>query len=332
MGRLRLPDPPRAGRIVLELEMVGKSYGDKVVFRDTNLLVERGDKIALVGPNGAGKSTLMRLLAGAEPPDSGECKLGHNVEVSFFSQDRAYNLNENHTVLENMMEASPVSLIPRLRNILGAFLFHGDDVDKKVKILSGGEESRLALAKMLLRTSNVLLLDEPTNHLDLDSKEVLLRTLTSYKGTLVFVSHDRYFIDELADKILEVGGGSVQMYWGNYEDYLRAKRANLEETVTDPTKPRREEKQVPRKDPPKTPTSKNRARRLREQLEGLEESIAETETGIASLEGRMVVPGFYDNPVAATEIVETHQSLKDKLETLYEEWEALAKDVGIQRG
>jgi ATP-binding cassette subfamily F protein 3 len=323
---LRLPDPPRSGRIVLELEKVGKSYGDNVVFRGVDLLVERGDKIALVGPNGAGKSTLMRLLAGAEPPDSGERKLGYNVEARFFSQDRAYNLNENRTVLENMMEAAPLEQIPRLRNILGAFLFHGDDVDKKVKVLSGGEESRLALAKMLLRTSNVLLLDEPTNHLDLDSKEILLHALKNYKGTVLFVSHDRYFIDELADKILEVGGGSLQMYWGNYEDYLRAKP---EETVIEGAKPRREKKPPTERGARATTTSKNQARRLREKLDGLEESIAETETAIASLEGRMSVPGFYDNPAEAAAIVETHQSLKDKLEKLYEEWDALAKKQEI---
>jgi ATP-binding cassette subfamily F protein 3 len=320
---LRLPEPPRAGRIVLELEKVNKRYGDKIVFRDTDLLVERGDKMALVGPNGAGKSTLMRLLAGDEPPDSGERKLGHNAELSFFSQERGHNLNENVTVLENMMEASPVDWIPRLRTILGAFLFHGDDVDKKVKILSGGESSRLALAKMLLRTANVLLLDEPTNHLDLDSKEVLLHALKNYKGTVVFVSHDRYFIDELAEKILEVGGGSAQMYWGNYEDYLRAQP---EVTASERAEPRREKKSTPIRDAHKTTTSKNRARRLRGQLENLEEAIAETETAIASLEGRMSVPGFYDDSAAATEIIATHQSLKGQLEKLFEEWKTLAEE------
>jgi ATP-binding cassette subfamily F protein 3 len=320
---LRLPEPPRTGRIVLELQKVNKSYGDKVVFRDTDLLVERGDKVALVGPNGAGKSTLMRLLAGDEPPDSGKRKLGSNAAVSFFSQERAHNLNESATVLENMMEASPVDWIPRLRTILGAFLFHGDDVDKKVKILSGGEESRLALAKMLLRTSNVLLLDEPTNHLDLDSKEILLLALKQYKGTVVFVSHDRYFIDELSNKILEVGGGSTELYWGNYEDYLRAK---TEMNPTEDSAPRCEKKAVPIKSTQKTTTSKNQARRMREQLEKLEEAIAETETAIASLEGRMSVSGFYDDSTTSNEILATHQSLKDQLETQLEEWEALAEE------
>jgi ATP-binding cassette subfamily F protein 3 len=319
--KLKLPEPVRSGRIVLELEGVTKRYGDKLVFDSIDLLVERGDRIALVGPNGAGKSTLMRLLADEEPLDSGERKLGHKAEVSFFSQERYFNLDENKTVLENLMEAAHVSLVPQLRNILGAFLFHGDDVDKKAKVLSGGEESRLALAKLLLQPANTLLLDEPTNHLDIDSKEVLLHALKTYKGTLVFVSHDRYFIDALATKIIEVGEGSAKMYWGNYEDYLYAKEAALEPVVEQLSK---DKPRVSTKAKPRTTTSKNQARKLREELSRLEESIAETETAIASLEGRMSMAGFYDDPDAAAEIVQTHQDLKSKLETLYGEWEALA--------
>jgi ATP-binding cassette subfamily F protein 3 len=322
--KLRLPEPVRSGRIVLELEKINKSYGGKIVFRDVDLLVERGDKMALVGPNGAGKSTLMRLLAAAEPPDSGQRKLGHKVETSFFSQERSFNLKENKTVLENMLEVSPVSLVPQLRNILGAFLFHGDDVDKRVQVLSGGEESRLALAKMLLQPANVLLLDEPTNHLDIDSKEILLRALGSYKGTVVFVSHDRYFIDMLANKILEVGEGTVRMYWGNYEDYLRAKPG---EGTSPPEEPKsaRDAPLPPEQPSRRSTTSKNQARLLRERLEQLEESIAETETATASLEGRMSVPGFYDDQAVAAEIVETHKNLKSKLEKLYKEWEKLVE-------
>ncbi len=319
--KLKLPEPVRSGRIVLELEAVDKRYGDKEVFRHIDLLVERGDKIALVGPNGAGKSTLMRLLSGTEPTDSGQLKLGHKVEVSFFSQERFFNLDENKTVLENLMEAAQVSLVPQLRTILGAFLFHGDDVDKKAKVLSGGEESRLALAKMLLQPANTLLLDEPTNHLDIDSKEVLLHALKSYKGTLVFVSHDRYFIDSLANKVIEVGEGSTRMYWGNYEDYLHAKAASLEPVAEHVPS---EKTPVPSKTKLRSATSKNQARKLREELSRLEESTAETETAIASLEGRMSVAGFYDDADAAALIVETHQELKNKLEALYQEWEALA--------
>ena len=185
--RLRLPEVERSGRVVLELENIHKSYGDNHVFNGANLLVERGERMALVGPNGVGKSTLMRLLSETENVDSGKLRLGHSVKTGYFSQDR-YDLDEERTVLENMTDGAPTEMIPRLRSLLGAFLFHGDDVDKKVKVLSGGEKSRLALARMLLRPANVLLLDEPSNHLDLDSKEILLDALRAYQGTLVFVS------------------------------------------------------------------------------------------------------------------------------------------------
>ena len=187
-------------------------------------MIERGDRIALVGPNGAGKSTLMRILAGDLPPDEGVRLLGHKVVLDYFAQDQAAVLNPSRTVLEEMSSASSVSMGPMIRTILGGFLFGADDVFKKVAVLSGGERNRLALAKMLLNPSNVLLLDEPTNHLDLDSKEVLLDALEDYGGTLVFVSHDRYFVDNLATKVIEVGGGEAPLYPGGYEDFLYWKK------------------------------------------------------------------------------------------------------------
>ena len=183
-------------------------------------MVERGDRIALVGPNGAGKSTLMRILAGVDRADEGVRLEGHKVVLDYFAQDQAAVLNPARTVYEEMSSASSVTMAPMIRTILGGFLFEGDDVYKKVAVLSGGERNRLALAKMLLHASNVLLLDEPTNHLDLDSKEVLLDALDDYGGTLVFVSHDRYFVDKLATKVIEVGGGEAPLYPGGYEDFL----------------------------------------------------------------------------------------------------------------
>jgi ATP-binding cassette subfamily F protein 3 len=319
--KLRLPKPPRSGRIVVELNGVDKRYGEKRVFDSLNLLIERGDKIALVGPNGAGKSTLMRLLSRVEPPDRGELKPGHNVTGAYFSQDRAFDLAERKTVLDNLTEVAPVELVPQIRNILGAFLFHGDDVEKIAKVLSGGEKSRLALAKMLLQPANLLLLDEPTNHLDLDSKEVLLEALKSYRGTLVFVSHDRYFIDELANKVAEVGNGAVQLHWGNYEDFVRATQA----APTEPAKATVAARRGPSGTKPAPRNGKsNRERQLHDQVDRLEESIAEIETAVASLEGRMAVPGFYDDPDGAAEVVATHQDLKGELQRLYRQWEELA--------
>ena len=222
--RFKFPEAPRPGRVVLELKGVRKAYGDNVVLRQVDLIVERGDRIALVGPNGAGKSTLMRTLGGVDRPDEGLRLEGHKVVLDYFAQDQASVLNPSLTVHEEMTASSPMTMVPMVRTILGGFLFEGDDAFKRVAVLSGGERNRLALAKMLLRPSNVLLLDEPTNHLDLDSKEVLLDALRDYGGTLVFVSHDRYFVDQLASKVIEVGGGEAPLYPGGYEDFLYWKK------------------------------------------------------------------------------------------------------------
>ncbi|HEY6553673.1 MAG TPA: ATP-binding cassette domain-containing protein, partial [Vicinamibacteria bacterium] len=222
--RFKFPDSPKAGRVVLELHGARKVYGKNVVLEGVDLLVERGDRIALVGPNGAGKSTLMRILAGVDRPDSGTRVEGHQVVMSYFAQDQAAVLNPGRTVYEEMSSTSPTTMVPMIRNILGGFLFSGDDVSKKCGVLSGGERNRLALAKMLLTPSNLLLLDEPTNHLDLDSKEVLLDALADYGGTLIFVSHDRYFVDRLANKVIEVGDGVAPLYPGGYEDFLHWKK------------------------------------------------------------------------------------------------------------
>jgi len=218
--RFKFPEAARPGRIVLELHGVRRAYEKNVVLGGIELLVERGDRIALVGPNGAGKSTLMRILAGVDRPDEGVRLEGHRVSCDYFAQDQAEALDASRTVYEEMTQASSTTMAPMIRTILGGFLFGGDDVHKKVSVLSGGERNRLALAKMLLHASNVLLLDEPTNHLDLDSKEILLEALSDYGGTLVFVSHDRYFVDRLATKVIEVGGGEAPVYPGGYEDFL----------------------------------------------------------------------------------------------------------------
>ncbi len=229
--RFRFPEAPRPGRVVLEARGVHRAYGDNVVLRHVDLLIERGDRIALVGPNGAGKTTLMRILAGVDRPDEGVRLEGHRVILDYFAQDQASTLNPNRTVYEEMTTASPLTMVPMIRTLLGGFLFEGDDVYKKVAVLSGGERNRLALARMLLRPSNVLLLDEPTNHLDLESKQVLLDALAEYAGTLIFVSHDRYFVDRLAGKVIEVGEGEAPLYPGDYEDFLYwKKRQELGET------------------------------------------------------------------------------------------------------
>ena len=215
----KFPASAKSGRTVVELRDVAKAYGDVRVFERANVHIERGDRVALVGPNGAGKSTLMRMLSGVEAPDRGERIEGYRVITQYFAQDEAVRLDGSLTVYETLASGSPVDMVPAIRNILGGFLFTEDDVYKRVKVLSGGERTRLAVARMLLRPSNTLILDEPTNHLDIDSTDVLLDALTDYGGTLIFVSHDRYFVDRLATKIIDIGHGEAALYPGNYEEF-----------------------------------------------------------------------------------------------------------------
>src|SRR5881394_154211 len=228
------PQPKASGRIVAEFAGVAKSYGEKEVFCDVSFMIERGDRIALVGVNGAGKSTLIKLLAGTEPLSAGEFTLGHSVQFDYFAQDQYKELDQDARMIDDIGRVSPSSRETDLRNLLGCFLFSGDEVFKRIGVLSGGERNRYALLRMLLHPANFLLLDEPTNHLDMRAKDVLLEALSKYTGTVVFVSHDRYFIDKLATRIFEVGDGKVEVYPGNYEDYRWRKEggaAKLQEVV-----------------------------------------------------------------------------------------------------
>src|SRR5208337_845349 len=229
------PQPKPSGRIVAEFSGVAKSYGENEVFRNVSFMIERGDRIALVGVNGAGKSTLIKLLAEEEPLSQGEYKLGHNVQADYFAQDQYKELNPDARILDDIGELSPRSTQTELRSLLGCFLFSADEVFKRIGVLSGGERNRYALLRMLLHPANFLLLDEPTNHLDMRAKDVLLKALMDYTGTVVFVSHDRYFIDKLATRVFEVGDGKVEVYPGNYEDYRWRKQGGaekLQETVS----------------------------------------------------------------------------------------------------
>jgi ATP-binding cassette subfamily F protein 3 len=221
----KFPQPPPSGRTVVEAENLSKSYGRKQVLDKVNFTIERGDRVALVGVNGAGKSTMIRLLTGVEAPTSGQVKLGHNVVSEYFAQDQYKVLNGESRMLDDISRAALKVPELELRSLLGCFLFRGDDVFKPLGVLSGGERNRYALARILVSPSNFLLLDEPTNHLDMRAKDVLLEAIAAFSGTVVFVSHDRYFIDRLATRVLEVEGGTVTSHEGNYEDYLRRKEA-----------------------------------------------------------------------------------------------------------
>jgi ATP-binding cassette subfamily F protein 3 len=224
----QFPQPPRTGRRVGGLSRVHKAYGDNVVYAGVDFQVERGERVALVGVNGAGKSTLLKMMAGALPFDAGERVLGANVEVQYYAQHQLDALDPTRTVLEELERAAPEASITRLRTILGSFLFSGDTVDKKVSVLSGGEKARLALARMLARPAALLCMDEPTNHLDLASKEILEEALSGFTGTIVFISHDRYFINRIATRVVEVDRGRLTTYLGSYDDYLTHKSTTAE--------------------------------------------------------------------------------------------------------
>ena len=353
----------KSGRTVLELKDVRKAYGTLVVFDHLNLHIERGDRIALVGHNGAGKSTLMRMLSGEEAADTGERVEGHNIVMQYFAQDEATRMDPNPTVHDTLSSGSPMQMVPMIRNILGGFLFSGDDIYKKVRVLSGGERTRLAVARMLLRPSNTLLLDEPTNHLDLDSKDVLLDALADYGGTLIFVSHDRYFVERLATKIIEVGNGGVLVYPGTYKEFLwhkehpentapaakqapgnireRSANTGASQPAAPPARRRDEKSEQPTSAKSEQVASQQVSREERKKVEGearrkqraaqarkvrvdeLEGRIAEAEASIRELEGRMASSGFYDDRDASQKVVNQHQELMWKVGELMQRWELL---------
>jgi ATP-binding cassette subfamily F protein 3 len=287
------PQPKPGGRIVAEFVDVAKSYGEKEVFRGVNFMIERGDRIALVGVNGAGKSTLIKLLAETEPLTHGEYKLGHNVQPDYFAQDQYKELNPDARILDDLGGISPRSTQTDLRSLLGCFLFSADDVFKRIGVLSGGERNRYALLRMLLHPANFLLLDEPTNHLDMRAKDVLLKALSDYTGTVVFVSHDRYFIDKLATRVFEIGDGRVEVYPGNYEDYRWRKEggaAELQKAVSSPAHVQPTNGNVPpapsdesagkRLNPIKRKQMEARVHQLEAEINRLEDTIAECEAAL----------------------------------------------------
>jgi len=348
------PTCQKSGRTVLELAGVRKAYGPLTVFEHVDLHIERGDRIALVGPNGAGKSTLMRMLVGEEAPDAGTRTPGHNVVPEYFAQDEATRLNPVLTVYETLEAGSATDMVPAIRNILGGFLFSGDDIYKKAGVLSGGERTRLAVARMLLRPSNVLLLDEPTNHLDLDSKDVLLEALEDYGGTLILVSHDRYFVERLATKIVEVGHGGAQVYPGTYTEFLWSK-ANRDVSPSAPTSTRPPAGRSPaqsarpvRPSPAAAPPPAAQDREARKKLEterkkkqraaeSLQKRIAELENRIAAheqevktLEAAMAGAGFFDDPVASKPVIDRHQKLMWEVGDLMSQWEALQEHAAAE--
>jgi len=323
------PQPKPSGRTVVESTDVAKSYGPKEVFRDVNFTIQRGDRIALVGVNGAGKSTLIKLLTGIEPLTEGSLKLGHNVEPDYFAQDQYKELDSSRRLLDDLSDVAPQKSITELRGVLGCFLFSEDDVFKPIGVLSGGERNRYALARMLLHPSNFLLLDEPTNHLDMRAKDVLLESLEKYNGTVVFVSHDRYFIDKLATRIFEIGNGRVEVFPGNYEDYLwRKQREDAGETEAEQTAWAPTLSDVPGYNDQKSQSKKRinpiKLKQMQERHQQVEQGIARLEDGIAECERELQSFVSAEETARWTELLASRRA---ELEGLMSEWEGLSQEL-----
>ena len=316
---VKFPPAPRSGNVVVKTKNLTKSYGDKIVFSNADIVIERGEKIALVGRNGEGKTTFMKLLCKDIDPTSGNIELGHNVNLGYYAQNQEELLDLNDTVYETLDKIAVGDIRTKLRDILGAFLFRGDDVNKRVSVLSGGEKSRLAMAKLILNPYNLLALDEPTNHMDIRSKDILKQSLSKYNGTLVVVSHDRDFLDGLVTKVLEFKEGRIREHIGTVSDYLdslKKEQSNIDKPVQSASKPSHikigESKQ--RKEEDKD------SRRKKQLIERCESVIEDTEKEIKLVESELAeLPD--KNKLA--ELINKYDVLKEKLSKLMEDWEKL---------
>jgi ATP-binding cassette subfamily F protein 3 len=340
----RFPQPKPSGRIVAELKGVAKSYGAKHVFSGASFHIERGDRIALVGVNGAGKSTLIKILSGEESVTSGEYTLGHNVEPDYFAQDQYKVLDPEASILDDLGTVSPRSGSTELRSILGCFLFSEDDVFKKIGVLSGGERNRYALARMLMNPSNFLLLDEPTNHLDMRAKDVLLKALQEFSGTVVFVSHDRYFLDKLATRVIEVAEGGVHLYPGNYEDYVQRKSGEVAVPVAVAAPEAKKSAPVaqqnhaqPKKAPTPPPPAKDdkqrrlnhiKLRQMKERQRAIEDEVTRLEVEIADFEAAL---SNFLTAEHSIEIAELLESRRKDMKDLMAEWEEVSETIEANR-
>ena len=359
--RFHFPPAPRSGRVVIELHNVSKQYDSLQVFRDVNLVIERGERVALVGVNGAGKSTLSRILSGVEDATIGECRLGHQVVLDYYAQQQADRLTSDNTVYDEIAKNASLAMTPELRTLLGAFLFSGDAINKKVSVLSGGEKSRLALAKMLLQPSNFLILDEPTNHLDMRTKDVLREALLQFGGTFLIVSHDRYFLNGLVTKVIEMQHGQLVVYPGTLEEFLQWKERmsgvqspefrvqQKKSSLSNPQSVTRNSQFTignPRSDMADTLAVIQAAKRgklsyeqqkaARAEQQKRERRLADIEKKVATLEEkktaleRLIADGAtFTNPHRARELTQEYETLKQTLDEQYAAWTELAETLEV---
>lgn len=319
---VRFPVSIAPGKVVAELENLSKSYGPKHVLSGINLLVERGSKTAFVGQNGQGKTTLAKIVVG-ELDYKGKLKIGHNVQIGYFAQNQAEYLDGNKTVLDTMIDAANESNRSKVRDILGSFLFRGDEVEKHVKVLSGGERNRLALAKMLLQPFNVLIMDEPTNHLDIKSKNVLKQALQNFEGTLVLVSHDRDFLQGLTDRVYEFRDVNIKEYLGDIDFYLEQRKADDFRKIEKGEAQKRVQKEVAPKQ--NDYQAQKRIKSLKNKLGGVEKKISQLEKDIATIDHDLLMD--YDATIAKPGFFDDYQAKKKLLETLMEDWEKLSEEL-----
>lgn len=331
--KLEFPQPERSGQIVIELTDVEKAYGSNVVFNKLNFRIDRGEKIAVVGANGAGKSTFSRILSDSEKVDRGIRKTGHKVSISHFAQDHAEKLNPNITVLETIEEVATSEIAGNLRSLLGCFLFRGDDVFKKVDVLSGGERSRLSLAKILLKPANFLILDEPTNHLDMQSQKVLQDALISYKGTLLIVSHNRDFLDPITNKVIEFysDGKPMKTFIGNLSSFIEARSVDVLNKTIKPSNTKLQKNTNSRKEIRKA-QGKARQKKseaikpLQIELDEIESDIEKCERRKTEIEKNMNSEDFFKSN-DHIEITEEYKSLLVKLEKLFSNWSTTSDQI-----